>query len=126
MNALAKMARSTYSAPRTSTRSYRDIEYEILSRITYEMIHAASVRGNHATFVRALHRNRRLWRIFRDDIANKENALPDDLRNNLYQLAGFVELETGNILTGNGDHQVLVEINRTVMRGLLPEKGNKT
>jgi len=126
MNALTKMARSAYSAPRTSTKSYRDIEYEILSRITHELIQAANVEGSYSTFVGALHRNRRLWRIFREDIASTENALPGELRNNLYQLAQFVEVETGKILSGEGNHQVLVEINRTVIRGLLPAKEAET
>lgn len=125
MNALAKMAHSAYSSLSTSTRSYRCIEYEILSRITHELIHTSSAKDNYGALVGALHRNRRLWRIFRDDISDPQNTLPEELRNGLYQLACFVETETGKILSGGGNHQVLVDINRSVMRGLLPSKGRE-
>ena len=52
------------------------------------------------------------------DVAQPENALPNDLRARIFWLAEFIEAETRKLLRGAGDPAVLIEINAATMQGL--------
>jgi len=118
MNAM-RMARSAYSGTGASTRTTRDIEYEVFARITRNISQAiAADKPRFSSLVAALHENRKLWNILAEDVADQGNDLPDTLRARIFFLAQFTNHETENILSGKGNAKVLVDINMAVMRGL--------
>ena len=71
----------------------------------------------------AVHENRRFWRVAAQDLAGDGNRLPQALRAQLLSLAQFVEDETSRVLDGSTDAGALVEINRSVARGLFEQPG---
>ncbi|KIC32987.1 flagellar biosynthesis regulator FlaF [Leisingera sp. ANG-S5] len=118
MNALLK-AKSAYSAAKSPTRTAKNFEYEVIARITRRMITATQKgRGGFNELATALNDNRKLWSIFTVDIASKGNPLPDDLKQNLFELGEFTRQHTTKVLQRKADVRPLVEINTAIMRGL--------
>lgn len=126
MNAL-EMARTAYSStsPQAAPiRSARDIEYEVLGRITYRLRDAAHHKSrDYLAFVEALHDNRRLWTLLATDLADPSNSLPDQLRAQLFYLAEFTFQHSSKILAGTASADPLIDINAAVMRGLQSRSG---
>ena len=118
MNALLQ-ARQAYSAASAPIRTPRNMEYEVLSRITHRM-HNAAKRGNagFGTLVEALHENNRLWGVLAADVADSANSLPADLRGRLFYLAEFTQVHTSRVLRREASVRPLLEINTAVLRGL--------
>ncbi|MEM0947068.1 MAG: flagellar biosynthesis regulator FlaF [Pseudomonadota bacterium] len=118
MNAL-ELARTAYTSPASPTRTERGAEYETIARVTGELRQATQDRQrNFKRFVAALHRNRRLWTILAANVADKDNALPRELRAKLFYLAEFTLKQTQDILAKRGEPDILVEINTAVLHGL--------
>ncbi|WP_417740845.1 flagellar biosynthesis regulator FlaF [Salipiger sp.] len=113
------MAQRAYTQPTTSTRTDRAIEYDLLARVTHR-IKAAAEAGPKAypRLVRALYDNRRLWTALAVDVASTENALPQDLRAQIFYLAEFVQTHTGKVLARKARLAPLLEVNAAILRGL--------
>ncbi|MGB0497875.1 MAG: flagellar biosynthesis regulator FlaF [Rubricella sp.] len=94
----------------------RAVEYEAFARVTAALGTAKS--GPFAALATALHENRRLWDMLAADIAGDANELPVELRARIFYLAEFTRLQTGRILAGEAEPDILVEINTAIMRGL--------
>lgn len=119
MNAHA-FAQSAYGANARTIRTPRDIEYDVLARITGQLQKAAAATGPTAfpTLAAAMHENCRLWTVFAVDLADADNQFPRDLRARLFYLAQFVIQHTPKVLAGTARAEALVDINLAVMRGL--------
>lgn len=113
MNAYMK-ASEAYASSAANMSSPRATEFKTLSRTTRQLQSAKAP----AEIVEALHQNRRLWRALATDLANPGNALPEDLRKQLLSLAAFVEQRTSGVLSGFQSPYILVELNKSIMRGL--------
>lgn len=122
---VAAQARSSYATHARALKTPRDIEYEVLARITGRIkSELPQTRGRtSAALAEALNDNRRLWSAFAADLADPDNGLPLALRANLVSLARFILRHTSQVLTGKARPEVLVEINTAVMRGLRPTGG---
>ena len=124
------MAQRAYGAAARPLRTARGTEYEIFAEVTAALAIAGrkpaagegyEARGRRfGALVDAVHRNRRLWTTLAADVADAENALPSQLRAQLFYLAQFTENHSRAVLRG-GDVGPLVEINRAVMTGLRPQ-----
>ena len=81
---------------------------------------AASEQGvaGFSNLARALHDNRKIWRVFALEAASDTNPLPDTLRARLVSLAGFTQQHTSKVLARSGTVEPLLEINTAIMRGL--------
>lgn len=112
-------ARQAYSAFAAPTKTPRAAEYEALTNVTRRMQNAKS-KGAIAfpELAAALSDNRRLWTIFAVDVADPDNALPKELRAQIYYLAEFVDVHTSKVLHKAGELEPLIEINSNMMRGL--------
>ncbi len=66
----------------------------------------------------AVWRNECIWLTFKHDLAEKENALPPDLRATLISLAIWVESHSAAVLLGAEEIGPLISINRSIIRGL--------
>lgn len=108
-----------YAATALSDSDPRRAEALVLSRLAAGMIQASERgRSGFALLAAAVHENRRFWRVAAQDLAGDGNGLPLELRAQLLSLAQFVERETVRVLDGSGDASALIEINRSIARGL--------
>lgn len=123
MNATLK-AISVYGKGSTSLRTERGVEFEIFARVT-RSISRENEAGKDAfpRLVQALHSNRHLWTTLALDVADADNKLESSLRAQIFYLAEFVDLHTRRVLKGDATVDALIDINRSVMRGLNVEGG---
>jgi len=113
------MAQRAYTQPTTSTRTDRAIEYDLLARVTHRIKSAAEAGPKaYPRLVRALYDNRRLWTALAVDVASAENALPQELRAQIFYLAEFVQTHTGKVLARKARLAPLLEVNAAILRGL--------
>ncbi|WP_127106052.1 flagellar biosynthesis regulator FlaF [Pararhodobacter zhoushanensis] len=119
---VAAHAHTSYGHHARALKTPRDIEYDVLARITGRIqTHIPHARGRTgAALTEALNDNRRLWAAFAADLAHPENAFPADLRARMFYLAEFTLRHTLQVLSGSASADVLVDINTAVMRGLRP------
>ncbi|WP_209427288.1 flagellar biosynthesis regulator FlaF [Pararhodobacter sp. SW119] len=119
MNAHA-FAQNAYGANARTVKTPRDIEYDVLARITGQLqtaIADTSYTGFPA-LAAAMVENQQLWSTFAVDLADPNNQFPKDLRARLFYLAEFVMQHTRKVLNGTAKADALVELNMAVMRGL--------
>lgn len=118
MNAL-NMAKTAYTTNQVAVRTPRSTEYEAFARVTRRLKSAAEMgRSGFSQLAEALHTNRQLWTMLAADVAERENALPQDLRARIFYLAEFTALHSRKVLNGEEDVAVLLEVNMAIMRGL--------
>ncbi|PIE12014.1 MAG: flagellar biosynthesis regulator FlhF [Rhodobacterales bacterium] len=113
-----------YGATLATVRSDRGTEFDLLARITARLGQAS--RNGPAAFrnlVEVLGENRRFWNRLAVDVAHPDNALPQPLRAQIFYLYEFVEHQSGKVLRDGADPASLIDINKAVMRGLQPMKG---
>lgn len=117
----SQFASTAYAAIQPSIKSARSIEYDAFARVTTAILEAGSNPRNVLQRVRALTDNIKLWTVLAKDLADDQNALPDELRASLISLAGFSIRHSQKAMSRDGDLAPLVEINRAILRGLDPE-----
>lgn len=121
---VAAHAQTSYGNHARALKTPRDIEYEVLARVTGRLQACLPHTKGYAdtALVQALTENRRLWTAFASDLANPENGFPRELRSGLFYLAEFTLRHTAKVLSGQATADVLAEINTAVMRGLRGQK----
>jgi len=117
---VAAHAITTYGLNTRTLKTPRDIEYEVIARITGRLqAQLPHEKGRtSADLIAALNDNRRLWTAFATDLADSGNGFPPDLRGRLFYLAEFTLRHTVLVLSGAAVADPLVDINTSVMRGL--------
>lgn len=118
-------AQVAYGSSARITRTPRDIEFEVLARVTRRLRSATEPGARYADLASAIHDNRSLWGIFATDLMTPGNGLPGDLRKGLLSLARFVEDHSSKVLRDAATVEPLVEINTAVMRGLRPAESRR-
>lgn len=116
LNAVPSFAGHGYG--NSVVRTPRDVEYEIISRVT-GMLRQAAESG--ADRIAAVHKNNQLWTILSTDLASSGNGLPDELRAGLLSLASFSLRHGHQALSGRVGVEPLIDINMAMMRGLRQE-----
>jgi flagellar biosynthesis activator protein FlaF len=113
-------AQTAYGANARTLKTPRDIEYDLLARITGRLQNALAATGPAAfpALAAAMHENARLWTAFAVDLADSGNQFPQQLRARLFYLAEFVLQHTPKVLNGTARADALVDVNLAVMRGL--------
>lgn len=112
------LAQSAYAAAAAPVRTPRGSEYAAFERVTARLARAAESAAPMTLRAAALHDNRRLWSALATDLASQDNALPQDLRARLFYLAEFSLLRSRAALRDPAALGALIEVNRTMMRGL--------
>lgn len=116
---VVERAKEGYRRNAMPIKSNRAAEYEAIAQISHRLRAAGLKRDtNFPEFVEALSENGRLWTTLAVDVAQAENALPQDLRARIFWLREFTSHETARILRGEGDLSILIEINAAVLHGL--------
>ena len=117
-----RTAQRAYSAASAPARTTKDIEYDVLARITHRM-RTTSGKGARGfpDLVRALRDNQKIWDIFAAEVADAANPLPAELKARLFYLSEFTRHHTARVLNRSDTVDALVEINTSVLRGLRGE-----
>jgi flagellar protein FlaF len=116
-------AGSTYRRIMRETESSRGIELRVFEQIT-AALEDAEHPGTHFTLrIAAMHRNRELWTTLACDLANDDNELPVSLRARLISLGIWVIGETQRLMRNAASLADLIEVNRSVIRGLAASEG---
>ncbi len=114
-----EQARQAYAPTQVSIRTERSVEAQLISQITSRMRKAAfTTPSDFPALVAALHDNRRMWTTMAAGVADNDNALPRELRAQIFYLAEFTELHSQKVLRGKADATALIDINTAVLRGL--------
>lgn len=117
---LSDQAKAAYGAARPTARVPRSTEYELFAQITARLNSAKD--KPFAELVEAVTDNRRLWSRLSVFVADQNNALPEDLRAQIFYLGEFTEVQSRRILAGQATIDALVDVNRSIMRGLLGQQ----
>lgn len=111
----AATAQTAYSQATRISPSSRRIEFDAFSSVTSSLKAAKAFEDT----ALAVHKNTKLWSVLAKDLAHDENELPDQLRAGLLNLAIFSEAHGQAVLRGQKDVEPLIEVNHSVMRGLM-------
>ncbi|MEQ8366940.1 MAG: flagellar biosynthesis regulator FlaF [Roseicyclus sp.] len=117
------LAQTAYGAVATPVRTSRGAEHAAFETVTARLAQAARPGAPMTLRAAALHDNRRLWTTLATDLATPDNLLPQSLRAQLFYLAEFSLLQSSAALKDASALSALIDINRSVMRGLDSEGG---
>lgn len=117
MQALAFKA---YGEVTQRTAGDKELEYALFRQITaaLESVQDPQTRS-FPEWVDALSRNQQLWSLIANDLLHPGNGLPDHLKRSLIVLSEFVRQSSIKALGGEELISDLIEVNRTVMAGLV-------
>lgn len=116
------MSFQAYQKTAARAEDPRATEYRLFAQVTRSLMNAKtlpmeSVRER----AQAIDWNRRVWSNLALDCASQDNKLPESLRAAIISLSIFVSRH-GSFAMRNPDAiDDLVDINRTVMQGLMPQ-----
>lgn len=113
------MQANGYDVVQRQTLSGRNLEREVLARVTARL-KAADPKdlGSGALLHEALRRNRAVWLAFAADLANPSNEYPDELKASLMSIAGYVEKHTFAAAQNPEIMETFIEINESIISGL--------
>ena len=114
------LAFKTYGEITQRTAGDKEIEYALFLQITegLESILDPETRTV-AEWADALSRNQQLWAIIATDLMHPCNGLADELKRSLFILSEFVRRTSMKAFAGEEVIPDLIEVNRTVMAGLV-------
>ena len=114
-----------YKKALNKTASGRDTEYRLLAQVTASLIEAKDADGDMRTnplkmrtIAVALNWNNEVWAAFMDDCRSSENQLPEKLKGGILSLGIWVKKETRLAMSGETTLDMLIAINRDIMKGL--------
>jgi flagellar protein FlaF len=112
-------AHHAYTQNQVAVCTDRAMEAQLIGRITSRLRAAhAPGRGNYPKLIAAIHENRRMWTTMAAEVADGENALPKELRAQIFYLAEFTEHHSQKVMRGLADVTALIDVNTAVLRGL--------
>lgn len=120
----AALARTAYASASAIAPVPRDAEYRALAEVTRRLHAVRPGPANFPDLAEAVRLNLKLWTLLAADVADDRNALPVALRAQIFGLAEFTRTHSRAVLREGADPAPLVELNRSIMRGLRPENGD--
>jgi len=113
------MSIKAYQRAATQAEQPRDLEYRAFGQVTAGLLRVQAEPPAPAVMADALDANRRLWNLLSADCAAPENQLPPALRGQIISLAMWVARYSSEVLRDGADVEPLIDINRTMMEGLM-------
>lgn len=110
------MSLKAYSSVQNATENPRGTEYRLFAQVTRALMAIGPDVDTDAHA--ALYWNRNLWTSLQKDLADQNNALPDNLKAGLISLAIWVDKHTSDVIKGEAEVAPLIDINRSIMEGL--------
>jgi flagellar protein FlaF len=115
------MLANPYAEAIAQTESPREREYRLLARANRLLVEAKD-KGDLATLYRAVLYNRQIWNTFLIDLTDQGNTLPTELKAALISIGIWVEKFSEPVCDGKESVDDLIEVNRTIMEGLVPDQ----
>lgn len=116
------MSLQAYQAASQRSEDPRATEYRLFAQVTRALMNAKTLpREEMKPRAEALDWNRRVWSNLAIDCASEDNKLPESLRAAIISLSIFVSKHASVALRDPEAIDDLVDINRTVMQGLMPQ-----
>lgn len=120
----SNLAENLYSDYSNCATTERGVEYRLFARVTRQLAKTDHEGADRFTKrAQAIYDNEQLWTALAADVANEENGLPAELRSKIFYLFEFTRSHSRKVLQGVASSDVLVEINRAIMRGLTGNNG---
>jgi len=114
-----EQAKLAYAPTQTAVRTDRSVEAQLISQITARLRRAsAAQKTDFPQLVAALYENRRMWTTMAADVADVGNALPKELRAQIFYLAEFTEHHSSQVISGKANADALIEVNTAILKGL--------
>ena len=125
INAYRKTIANTESPRQIERRLLTEVTAQLLEHIEYDAIQdAESKLAAQANGLRdILWQNSRIWQALRFDLMDAENALPPQMRATLISLALWIERHTNGVMAGKMKIGPLIDVNRSIIRGLSGDTG---
>jgi flagellar protein FlaF len=117
------MSLKAYQTTAARVEDPRQTEYRLFGQVTRALMEAEQLDKS---FIRermdALDWNRRMWSMLGADCSLATNGLPEQLRANIISLSIWVNKHTSLVMRNKEDFAPLIDINRIIMQGLLPQE----
>jgi flagellar biosynthesis activator protein FlaF len=114
------MSIKAYQRAATQAENPRELEYRAFGQVTAGLLRVKEAADVPVTAkAEAIDANRKLWNVLSADCAVPENQLPLALRGQIISLAIWVARYSSDVLRNNADVEPLIDINRTMMEGLM-------
>jgi len=117
------MSLNAYQQAATRAEDPRETEYRLCGMVIRALM---EVKGYDRTNLGALSSvidwNKRVWGALAQDCADDGNGHSDALRAGIISLSMFVDRYSVQVIREGADIDPLIDINRTVMQGLVPAR----
>ncbi len=113
------MSIKAYQRAATQAENPRELEYRAFGQVTAALVRVKEEQAPTPVVAEAIDANRRLWNVLSADCSVPENQLPLALRGQIISLAMWVARYSSDVLRNGADVEPLIDINRTMMEGLL-------
>ncbi len=117
------MSLNAYQQAAARAEDPRETEYRLFGMVVRALM---EVKGYDRTNLGALSSvidwNKRIWAALAQDCADDRNGHSEALRAGIISLAMFVERYSVQVIREGADVDPLIDINRTVMQGLVPAR----
>lgn len=118
------LAHKAYGEVTQRTAGDKEIEYALFRQITSALESVTNPETRVLSeWADAINRNQQLWTIITTDLLHPGNGLPDHLKHSMLLLSEFVRQSSLRVLAGEELIPDLVEVNKTVMAGLVRQSG---
>jgi flagellar protein FlaF len=113
------MSIKAYQRAATQAENPRELEYRAFGQVTAGLLRLKEGDATLTAKAEAIDANRKLWNVLSADCAVPENQLPLALRGQIISLAMWVARYSSEVLRDGADVEPLIDINRTMMEGLV-------
>lgn len=113
------MSIKAYQRAATQAENPRELEYRAFGQVTAGLLRLKEGEVTLTAKAEAIDANRKLWNVLSADCSVPENQLPLTLRGQIISLAMWVARYSSEVLRDGADVEPLIDINRTMMEGLL-------
>jgi flagellar biosynthesis activator protein FlaF len=113
------MPANPYADAIAQTETPRQREFRLLARAN-RLLSEAKEKDDIASLYRAVLYNRQIWNTFLIDLTDENNALPLELKGALISIGIWVEKFSDPVCDGEESVDDLIEVNRSIMEGLMP------
>ena len=117
------MSLKAYQTTAARAENPRQTEYRLFGQVTRALMEAQQLDKSYIRErMDALDWNRRMWSMLGADCSLATNGLPEQLRANIISLSIWVNKHTSLVMRNKEDFAPLIDINRIIMQGLLPQE----
>ena len=117
------MSLKAYQTTAQRAENPRQTEYRLFGQVTRALMDAEQLdRSQIRERMDALDWNRRMWSMLGADCSLATNGLPEMVRANIISLSIWVNKHTSLVMRNQEEIGPLIEINRIIMQGLLPQE----